>query len=277
MDLAAHLAVLWRHRLLVTVGLIAAVLLALFSLARVDFDGGKPSLSYRSNEVWHSASTLFVTQEGFPWGRAVEDGSFGDSERYADLAQLYTALATSDAVNQAVMANAPEGTSYGPEVADDGSDVLPLIYMNGFGPSAEAASTIANRAAETFRTYLASEQARNGIPPNRRVKVELTSRASEADLVTPRSMVRPIFLFLLVFMIAIAMPFVIESIRPGIARVRGVTAAGEPQQDSVVHAVEQPPAVVRPVEPPPASVPRPAAEPVSEPHSAEPAPARRWA
>ena len=50
-----------------------ATLIAVLSFVRIGLDGGKPTLAYRAARDWLSASTLFVTQEGFPWGRAILD------------------------------------------------------------------------------------------------------------------------------------------------------------------------------------------------------------
>ena len=70
------------------------------------------------HETWLSASTLLVTQAGFPWGRAILDEMcrrrqraagkdeivprFGDPGRYSGLAALYAELAKGDAVQAKV-------------------------------------------------------------------------------------------------------------------------------------------------------------------------------
>jgi hypothetical protein len=228
-DLAVYFRVLRRHRLLVAGGILVALTLSLLSLARLDFDGLKPDLSYRESEVWISSSTLFVTQDGFPWGRSIlddvikvggKDGlppayipRYGDPGRYAGLAQLYAALARSDGVRHAVLKNARSGTRYETDVAKsaDNSTVLPLIYMNGYGPTAASAEAIANRAATTFQAYLARQQASNDIPPERRVQVVPISQASDAELFAGRSLVRSAFVFLLVLTVFVAVAFVAEN------------------------------------------------------------------
>ena len=216
MDLAIYVRVLSRHLKLVGVGLAVALLLAVLSVARIELDGVKPAVSYRDDEVWISASTLFVTQQGFPWGRAILDETYGDPSRYPGLAQLYSALATSDAVAREVMADAPRGGSYEAEVVrSSDSTVLPLIYMKGYGPSPAAAETIADRSATIFRTYLARLQVANGIPAARRVQVALLSEASEAEIFAGRSMVRPVFVFLLVLTVFVALAFVVDNVRGG--------------------------------------------------------------
>jgi hypothetical protein len=231
MDLGLYLRVLWRFKVLVGCGLLLAFAAALLSFARVEFDGGMPKLIHRTDEVWLSASTVFVTQEGFPVGRSILDElipadapegaeetfvpRFGDAGRYSGLAEVYAELAKSDEVRREVLSGAPPHTSYEPEPArSPNGTVLPLIHMKGYGTSPEAAAAIANRATEAFRTYLEEEQARNGIPESRRVEVVITKEARGAELFEPRSVVRPIFIFLVVAMIFVALAFALENFRP---------------------------------------------------------------
>ena len=56
------------------------------------------------------------------------------------------------------------------------------------------------------------------ISKDRRVAVVVTSRAIPAEIVEPRSLVRPIFLFLLVVMTTIGLVFVLENLRPSSRR-----------------------------------------------------------
>jgi hypothetical protein len=235
MDFAVYLRVLWRFRVVVLAGAAAALGLALLSVVRVEFDGVAPKLEYRDQEVWASSSTLFVTQEGFPWGRAILDETvkvegqsgepsyvprYGDGGRYSGLAQLYVELAKSDAVRLAVLRNSPPGSSYQPDVVKsaDGSTVLPLIYMTGFAPNPRAARATATVATQAFRRFLADEQRRNAIPDEKRVFVTVVSDPAQASVFAPRSYTRQIFVFLLVFGAALALAFVLENVRPEIVR-----------------------------------------------------------
>src|SRR5689334_8767941 len=104
MDIKLYGRVLWRFRVLVIVGLIAACALATVAMFHVSSNG----LKYRQTETWSSTARLFVTQEGFPWGRAVDPSTlapnaktaprFADANRFTGLAFLYAQLATSDDV-----------------------------------------------------------------------------------------------------------------------------------------------------------------------------------
>ena len=96
---------------------------------------------------------------------------------------------------------------------DSGSS-LPMIYMKGYGPSAQAAVDMANRSAEAFRDFLRTEQRESDIPDEKRVEVVVTQRASGAEVFEARSYVRPIFLFLLIMMAVLALAFCLENLRP---------------------------------------------------------------
>jgi hypothetical protein len=230
-DLALYLRVLWRWRVIVLAGLTVGLLLAVTSMARIDFDGAVPRFTPRTDEVWLSASTIFVTQDGFPWGRTIFDetieveGSdgeptfiprFADPGRLSGLAVLYTELAKSDEVRRAFLMSAPPGVTYEPVVvkSTDGSSTLPMIYMKGYGPTAALAEFAANHATTAFRRYLGSKQAEARISRDKRVETVVTSRATPAELFEPRSIVRPIFLLLLVLMASIGLAFVLENLWP---------------------------------------------------------------
>jgi hypothetical protein len=226
MDLQRFISVAWRFKLLLAIGLVLATLLAVMSVAKI----GSGGLSYRQPQVFTSASTLFVTQDGFPWGRAILDDvitieppgggeptvvpRFADPGRYSGLAALYAELAKGDAVRTQVMKNAGPGEHYTPVVAQTpgSSSSLPLIYMQGFGPSPEAAQRIANRASEVFQDYLEREQRQSRIDPTKRVEVTVTQRATRSEVFEGRSFVRPIFLFLLVMMAFLALAFGLENL-----------------------------------------------------------------
>ena len=77
MDLNLYLRVLWRFRLIVVVGFVLAITVAFASVAKVGADGSL-SISYRQQPTWQGTTRLFVTQQGFPWGRTVLPGSCSD-------------------------------------------------------------------------------------------------------------------------------------------------------------------------------------------------------
>ena len=232
MDLGRLLSVVWRFRLLLATGLLLAAVVALASMARISLVGVKPDLSYREQESWTSASTLFITQSGFPWGRAILDDmvkvdtppgaepltvpKYGDPGRYSGLAALYAELAKSDGVQAAIMRNSRPGEFVEPMVVQSpgANTALPLMTLKAFGPTPESAMDVAQRASKAFRRFLDREQAANGIPADKRIKVVVTQRATNPELFKKRSIVRPVFLFLLINMGFLALAFALENLRP---------------------------------------------------------------
>jgi hypothetical protein len=230
MDLARFLQVVWRFRLMLAVGLITATVVSLASFVRITTSG----VTYREKETWLTASTLLITQKGFPWGRAVLDEMipidaqgvkgatteltprFGDPGRYSGLAAIYAELAKGDAVQARVMARSQPGEYYQTMVVSPPgvNASLPMIYIKGYGPSPEAAVNIARRASNAFIDYLNKQQAAAGIAVDKRVDVLVTQKATPPELFQKRSMVRPIFLFLLISMGFLALAFALENLRP---------------------------------------------------------------
>ena len=232
MDLRRFIAVVWRFRLLLAFGLLLGVVLATITMFRVVIDG-TPKLVHRQDNTWLSASTLLVTQSGFPWGRAILDetikgadggsepgeirqGRFADPARYSGLAALYSRLAVADEVRAQVQRESTPGQRYDAEVVQDAMSqtVLPMIYIKGYGPTPQAAEDVANRASLVFRRYLRDLQDKSNILPEKRVDLSVTQKAGATTLFQKRSTVRPIMLFLLVMMAFLALAFTLENLRP---------------------------------------------------------------
>jgi hypothetical protein len=241
MDLGRFLSVVWRFRLLLACGVLLACLVSVTSLARITTSG----IEYREQESWTSASVLFITQDGFPWGRAILDDmitvenegapptqlpKYGDPGRYSNLASLYAELAKSDGVQAAIMKDSQPGEFVEPMVVSSpgSSTALPLMTLKAFGPTPESAIDTAQRASKAFRTYLDRQQAANGIPRSERVQVVVTQKATNPELFEKRSMVRPIFLFLLINMGFLALAFALENLRPRAVPARAEVASAEP-------------------------------------------------
>jgi hypothetical protein len=231
MDLRRFIAVVWRFRLLLASGLVLAVVLATLTMVRVVVDGGTPKLEHRQSNTWLSASTLLVTQSGFPWGRAILDETikgtdgagepgeiarFADPGRYSGLAALYSRLAKADEVLLEVQRGSRPGQYYDTEVVKDANSqaVLPMIYIKGYGRTPEAAEEVADRASLVFRRYLRKLQNESRIVPDKRVVVSVTQKAGATVLFDKRSTVRPIMLFLLVMLAFLALAFTLENLRP---------------------------------------------------------------
>ncbi len=226
MDLTLFFRVIWRYRLLVLTGLIIATLAAFFALVRVS-PTGSPVLSLRGEGQYVSYSTIFVTQEGFPWGRLPtdEEGEGGvDAGRLASLATLYTKLADSDPVNELNEAVLPEtGWAIEAAVVLDGGGLnqpLPLIQIAGIGNSPELAEETSETAADSLMTYVSERQRGADIPADERVVLQLIKGPEEAEVLAARSFTMPIVIFLLLSMLTLALPFVVDNIRRSAAALR---------------------------------------------------------
>ncbi len=236
MDLALFVGVLWRHRLIVIAGVIAAGVLTWVSL------------SHRGQEVWESRATLFVTQQDFPWGRAVEEyvpadeasgtppAVIGDPQRLTQLATLYSQLANGEPVREAVREVLPPGdlaetaSVQAAPVVDSDSGPLPLIEFTSTAPTPQTAERLAGTAADAFLAYLAVKQNAAGIPENARVAVETLSTPSRAELVDGPSNVLPILVFIGVLVLTVALAFVAENLRR--TNLRAALVAVEAQGDA---------------------------------------------
>ena len=236
MDLPFYLRVLWRFRVLVAVGLLLALGLAVLSMVRI----GPGGVSWRQDEVWVTRSILFVTQQGFPWGytnpvtsdreakarQQTTAGQFADPARFSSLAVLYAQLATSDQVRKLIAP--PDGfirdgeIVAAPVLASDNvfAAPLPLIRLEAAHKTPEASRALLFRATKSFRTFLATEQGRNAIPPDQRVLVTVVKKAEKPQLLQGRSTTLPVVVFMSVMILVFGLCFVLENVR----RTRPVVA-----------------------------------------------------
>jgi hypothetical protein len=234
----------------VVLGVVIGLLLALISLARLEFVDGSPKLTARTPVEWVSTSMVRVTQPGFPEGYALLDETLGtpktglngdtpqprfsDPSRYSALAGLYVEFAKSDPLERLVLRGTGPDTRYDALTVKtpDGSAVLPLIAMVGYGPSGDAAAVVANRATTALRRYIGQLQVRNGVPADKRVELVVMSRASKAEVFKPRSLVRPIFLFMLPALLAVGLAFLLENLRPSVKRGPGEVHKVTPREEA---------------------------------------------
>jgi hypothetical protein len=228
MNVPLLLKAVWRFRAIVIVGACFAVLLATLTYARVSFEGGSLNFEPRESETWASASTVFVTQDGFPWGRTYLEYqtskeappiTVGDPGRFAGLAVLYTELANSDRVRSIMEQDGPipgtlEAVTVLPPVE---SGPLPLIRLGATSTSEAQAMSIADRYADALRRFLRAEQQRAAIPDEQRVVIEVVQQASPAELVAGRSKMMPLLVFLTVMAVVVGFTFVLENVRPTLA------------------------------------------------------------
>ena len=246
MDIRLFARVLWRFRLLTAAGLILAFMLACLSLVSVSYAHGGIKTHFRSNEEWLSRSTVLVTERRFPLGRAVLDGgqptdpsldtttnsqAFAPSSRFTELASIYAALATSDAVRQYISRDGPlAGKITASALTTANSDPLPLFEIDATSTSAGAAAKLAQRTTQGIQSYIEIEQRESGIPVDQRVVLSVVKEpiAANATLTRGHSKTLPIVVFLVVMFGVIALAFILENLRPQIRVV--------PAEQSVVEA-----------------------------------------
>ncbi len=178
MDLRLYGRTLWRYRAIVAIGLVLGCALAALSFVRVSADG---SLVPRQSELWASYSTLFVTQNGFPWGRTsipVESVAsplpgqppttfvpgYADPDRFTQLATLYVQLIRSDPIVSRVLHGRvlAEGESVDAQTVFDPTSraQLPLVRIIATGTSPRNAVSLVSRITTAFNDYLQEQQSK---------------------------------------------------------------------------------------------------------------------
>jgi hypothetical protein len=240
MDLALYTRVLWRFRLLVVLGFVLACALAFFSYARLSFAGGSPKIGYRQAETWQSKTRLLITQPGFQIGRlstgspyptstAPKGGPVASQGYLASLAMSYVQLGNSDPV-QAMLARdrTVHGTmTVAPEYVGPSYNLgtLPVLDVEGSGPTAADAVHTSQRGAGVFMEYFKRQQILHGVAPRNRVQLQVLNTASAPQILVARKKTLPIVIFIAVMTAAIGLAFILENLRP---RIRAVPAeAGE--------------------------------------------------
>lgn len=222
MDLALFARVIWRFKVLVTVGISMALALSFLSLVRVDVGAGF-KVTYREHEQWESLSTLFVSTPDFRWGSVASGGSAKDPEaaqaaqgRVLALTALYMQAATTDKVLGLMARRAPivgAVQTYPVTATGDGNgDLLPMITFSAMAPTPAQAQQLAKRHIRAFLEFLRRDQ--SGIPADERVSVEVVRQPQAPVLLQPRKKTRPIIVFLTVAIATIGLAFIFENMRP---------------------------------------------------------------
>ena len=212
---------------IILVGAIVAFGLATLALLRVSPDGG---VALRSPGVKGATATVFVTQEGLPWGRsalteyvkAVGAGTndatvprFADETRVQYLAELYANLAGTDPVRVPLERQGLVGPdSYTADVMQSSSgDPLPLIAISSRSADAGRAVRLANRVAANLRSYIVNRQNAEHIPKGQRIQLVVLSRARFAQAVEGPKVIAPVMLFGLVMFLTIVAAAVVDNLR----------------------------------------------------------------
>jgi hypothetical protein len=249
MDLDLYFRVLWRFRRLVAIGFALAVVLAVFSFAKISSTNGSTKLVYRQAETWQSESVLFITQPGFPWGsttpqyvpaqasQGVPAIPTADLTRLASLAIIYAQLAPTQRVQRYMKHPPLKPTDLTVETVQAPAfwspPVLPLISIKALGSSPQSAAALATDQTDALMKYVKSEQRAAETPAAKRVVVEeIQSPAPKlAKLVGKRGKTLPAVVFLAVMIAVIGLAFLLENLRPGIRAVSDADEDSEPSAE----------------------------------------------
>lgn len=250
MDIHLYSRVLWRFRLLVAFGVLAALALAFMSFYNVGLNGRSLTVTHRQQESWASSSTMLVTQGGFVEGRSVlpatvdEKGKripgvpeFAGPQRFESLAVFFSVIANSDAVHKLVRKKGPLEGQYSAKAVPDPSNrqraTLPFMTISGFATTPGAATRTAQRATQAFKQYLQREQVRAKIPAKQQVRLEIVNAAVGAELVKGRRLTIPVVVFLTALIATLGLAFVLENLRPRVRPVPSQAEEPEPLPTSV--------------------------------------------
>ena len=223
MDLALHLRVLGRHRLVLVVGLTLAVVFALLAYVRIDQHG----ISYRHSEKWKSVTRLAVAQGGKPFRPGNSDAS---PSTFAVFASQFS---QSDAVKRLLQGNGKiDGQVTTDTVWSEITGFLPFIDVGGIGPSPADAQALARRGAQALSTYVDQQQAASGVKPRSRMLLAVVSRPSAPTVVEGRSKATPMLIFLALASLTFGGIYVLDNLRGGRQQVAKVLGALEPQDEA---------------------------------------------
>ena len=244
MDLNLYFRVLWRFRLIVAAGFVLAIALSFASVAKVGANG---SISYRQQQTWQGTTRLFVTQQGFPWGRTVLPGDptsvpspstasgiqFADPTRLASIATYYAALINGDLIQRQIRTGFPPNTVLSATAVTDPATNSPLalVDVTGTAHTRAQARSVSQEGANLFRSYIAHQQASVGIPSKQRILLQVVS--TKATVIAGRKKTLAIVAFLAVLVATIALTFVLENLRPRIQAVAPVPAAAPAERVGV--------------------------------------------
>jgi hypothetical protein len=239
MNLGRHFSVIWRFKVVMVVGVGLGVALAVLAAFHV------PDMKRRGVQEWQTKSDIFITQQGFPWGRVTlpeqassEDAAaaikqagqaaqqqkpsaedslpFADPGRFSQLAILYSRIASSDQVlamlpgnpkREQVQANTMDATG-------NGTNFLPMITITTSAETAEGAVKLNKEAFNAFQTLIKKQQESSKIAVNDRVLLTVLNKPDHPILLSAPSKTPSILAFLLCIIGAIAVAHLLESLRP---------------------------------------------------------------
>jgi hypothetical protein len=219
MDLPLYAQVLRRHWIVVTLGIVLAVVLAALSYGHPAYEDGKLTWKYRAEERWQSEARVLLSVPGFPVGSAaLSPGRRADEIAQAQaqlptLAVLYAGLTTGDDVRSIVrQASEIRGRVVAAAAtATNGMVTLPIVEITAVAPSGPGSRVLADRYASALIGYVEGQQADRA--PEQRVDLSLLNRGGETELVDPRSKTLPIIVFLALLTATVGVAFALENVK----------------------------------------------------------------
>lgn len=227
MDIRHHLDILWRWRVVLAGGLALATLLAFLITFKPTFSG----VEWRSSATFKSTSTVIVTQPGFPLGRATLPGSdpaqpaqpgdgklkvFAPSERFSDLAVIYSYLATSDQIRALIRPKPLQDQINVINVPNEATgDPLPLLELETTANSAEGSRILNGAVIRALREYLGRNVRESGVPAGQNVELKVLDAPEAGELAGGRSPTLSAIVWLLAMAAALALVYVLENLYPG--------------------------------------------------------------
>lgn len=233
MDFKLFLGVLKRYKRTVIGGTVLAVLLSVLSYGTPGLKGGKPTIVPRGSEVWEGQAELLISQEGFPYGRAVQQvapgkgpgvpaQTIGDYSYMASLSSIYAAMANGNYVQHQIATQArvplcpllvtvtqPCGTVVAAEVSDLNTGAPePLLTITSSAPTAGDATKLATTAVSVLQSEISRQQAATTTPIDQRIVLQAVKTGVPATLTKGHSKSIPMLVLFAVVSASIALAFI---------------------------------------------------------------------
>jgi hypothetical protein len=199
MDIRLYLRVIWRFRFLVLAGLVLALAVAFLGMFRVSSHG----VSYRQQKTYGATEILQLKPQGPLAG-------FDPSVNLALLAQIYTTIATTDAVRSQFSEGRLVGT-YSAVQVQTPTGPIPVIQVSGLAPTPQGATAIANDASEALKAYVAHDQV--SASRSQKVFLKTLTNPEKPIVVRGRRLTLSIVLFLSVLIATLGLAFILENLR----------------------------------------------------------------
>jgi hypothetical protein len=217
MDVRLFCAVVWRFYWLVLGGLVLGGLLAIHV-----YNAGSKS------QTWQSQAELIITQESFPYGRAVQQYSGGSTKTGApaspvgnqsymsSLSPIYANIANGNDIQQSIHQLAPvTGTVTASAVTDPATSTdLPFVLLTATSSTAADASRLAVGAATVLTRYVTQQQEKAGVAPADRVLLGPVQTGQSAQLISHQKLSTPLLIFVAIACATFGLAFILENAKP---------------------------------------------------------------